>query len=83
MDFAESRSMAERPGRGSCARIPGGGSLSFQLEKWDERTIAGRSAIFGPLAFQSDAVREIEFNLDRPKEQGVIAAAKEFDELDE
>jgi hypothetical protein len=84
MDFAESRSAAEPPGRWVVrAHFPGGGSLSFQLEKWDEETIAGQSAIFGPLAFQSAAVREIEFNLDRPKEESVIAAAKEFDELDE
>ena len=84
MDFAQSRSAGEGTGPWVVrAHFPGGGRLSFQLEKWDERTIAGQSAIFGPLAFQSAAVREIEFNLDRPKEEGVIAAAKEFDELDE
>ena len=84
IDFAETNAAAELSSPWVArAHFPGGGSLSFQLEKWDDRTISGRSAIFGPLALQSAAVREIEFNLDRPRENNVTAAAKEFEELDE
>jgi hypothetical protein len=84
IDFAETNAAAEPAGPWVArAHFPGGGSLSFQLEKWDDWTISGRSAIFGPLALQSAAVREIEFNLDRPKEDGVTAAVREFEELDE
>jgi hypothetical protein len=65
------------------AHFPGGGSLSFQLEKWDDKGISGQSAIFGALAFQPHAVREMEFNLNHSKEQVVAADNKEFEELDE
>ena len=65
------------------AHFPGGGSLSFQLEKWDDKAVSGQSAIFGSLAFQPGAIRQMEFNLNRPKEAGVVADNKEFEELDE
>jgi hypothetical protein len=65
------------------AHFPGGGSVSFQLEKWTNEKISGTSAIFGLLAFQAHAIREMEFNLDRPKDEGVAGAAKEFEDLDE
>jgi len=53
------------------------------LEKWTNEKISGTSAIFGLLAFQAHAIREMEFNLDRPKDEGVAGAAKEFEDLDE
>jgi hypothetical protein len=65
------------------AHFPGGGSVSFQLEKWDDKVVSGRSAIFGSLAFQPGAIREMEFNLNRPKEDAVIGENKEFEGLDE
>ena len=65
------------------AHFPGGGSLSFQLEKWDDKGVSGRSAIFGSLAFQSGAIREMEFNLNHAKEYEATADNKEFEELDE
>jgi hypothetical protein len=65
------------------ARFPGGGSLSFQLEKWSDNIISGKSSIFGLLAFQARAIREMEFNLNRPKDDGVTVATKEFDDLDD
>jgi hypothetical protein len=65
------------------AHFPGGGSVSFQLEKWDKKSIAGRSAIFGPVDFQPGAIRQMEFNLNRPKEDLAFAADKEFEDLDE
>jgi hypothetical protein len=84
MEFAEDKVPSEAPGPWQVrAHFPGGGSVSFQLEKWDEKAVAGQSAIFGSLAFQPDAIREMEFNLNRPKEEGVAAQTKEFEELDE
>jgi hypothetical protein len=65
------------------AHFPGGGSLSFQLEKWDSGEVAGQSTIFGPLAFQAKAIRELEFNLDRPRSQPAVPPEKEFEGLDE
>ena len=64
------------------AHFPGGGRLSFQLEKWDDNKISGRSAILGPLAFQPRLIRQIEFNLDRERETDA-APVDEFGGLDE
>jgi hypothetical protein len=65
------------------AHFPGGGSVSFQLEKWAEDAVSGRSAIFGTLAFQPRAIRELEFNLNRPREDSITSDTKEFEGLDE
>ena len=65
------------------AHFPGGGQLSFQLEKWGDKKISGRSATYGPLAFETDSVRQIEFNLDRPRLEGATAMDDEFGGLDE
>jgi hypothetical protein len=65
------------------AHFPGGGSLSFQLERWDSHGVAGKSSIFGPLDFPPGAVRQMEFNLNRPKADFAFPADKEFEDLDE
>jgi hypothetical protein len=65
------------------AHFPGGGSLSFQLEKWDEHGLSGKSAIFGPLEFQTGAIRRMDFNLHRPKADLAGAGGREFGDLDE
>jgi hypothetical protein len=65
------------------AWFPGGGCLSFQLDKWNDAQVAGRSAIFGPLAFQTGQIRQLEFNLDRPKKPALITSDQEFQILDE
>ena len=65
------------------ALFPGGGSVSFQLEKWSDTNIAGRSAIFGPLTFRPDCVRELQFNLDRPRAESSESAANQFEGFDE
>jgi len=84
IEFAAAKTPAESPGAWQVrAHFPGGGSVSFQLEKWDDKEVSGRSAIFGPLAFQPGAIREMEFNLNRPKEETVVAESKEFEGLDE
>jgi hypothetical protein len=53
------------------------------LEKWGDKIISGKSSIFGLLAFQARAIREMEFNLNRPKDDGVTVATREFEDLDE
>jgi hypothetical protein len=84
VEFAGAEASAEPSGPWQVrAHFPGGGSLSFQLDKWDDKEVSGRSAIFGSLALEPGAIREMEFNLDRPKENGKDADNKEFEELDE
>jgi len=65
------------------AHFPGGGSVSFQLQKWDNNVVSGQSAIFGTLAFQPNAIRQIDFNLNRPREESIISENKQFEGLDE
>ncbi|HEY3915927.1 MAG TPA: hypothetical protein VGN61_15675 [Verrucomicrobiae bacterium] len=84
INFATTNTSSETPGPWVVrAHFPGGGSISFQLEKWDNQTITGQSPLFGPLAFQSRAIREMEFNLDRPKNEEVATTTREFEDLDE
>jgi hypothetical protein len=84
INFAATNALAESPGPWVVrAHFPGGGSLSFQLEKWGDKIISGNSSIFGLLAFQAHAIREMEFNLNRPKDDGVTVATRDFDDLDE
>ncbi len=84
MEFAATQAATESPSPWLVrAHFPGGGSLSFQLEKWGDKGVSGRSAIFGSLAFQPGAIRELEFNLNHAKDQEVAADNKEFEELDE
>jgi hypothetical protein len=84
INFAATNTLTESPGPWEVrAHFPGGGSLSFQLEKWGDKIISGKSSIFGLLAFQARAIREMEFNLNRPKDDGVTVATREFDDLDE
>jgi hypothetical protein len=84
IEFAAAKATGESPGPWQVrAHFPGGGSVSFQLEKWDDKAVSGRSAIFGSLAFQAGAIREMEFNLNRPKDDTVVSDNKEFEGLDE
>lgn len=84
IDFAATNALDESSGPWEVrAHFPGGGSLSFQLEKWSDKLISGKSSIFGSLAFQTRAIREMEFNLNRPKDDGVTVEAKDFEDLDE
>ncbi len=84
IDFAATNAAAAAHGPGEVrAWFPGGGSLSFKLEKWDDTHIAGQSEVFGPLAFQPRSIRELEFNLDRPKETPGRVERDELEGLDE
>jgi len=84
IDFAQSGAAAEPRGPWEVrAHFPGGGSVSFQLEKWDGQSIAGRSALFGALAFQPGSIREMEFNLDHPRVVPDASPSNPFDVLDQ
>jgi hypothetical protein len=65
------------------AHFPRGGSLSFQLEKWSDKEVSGRSAIFGPIAFQPGQIRQLEFNLDHAKTAATVVSHGKFEGLDE
>jgi hypothetical protein len=84
INFAVTNVFAERAGPWEVrAHFPGGGSLSFQLEKWDDKAVDGTSALFGLLDFQPGAIREMEFNFILHKENSVTVPDKEFEDLDE
>jgi hypothetical protein len=84
INFAATNALAESSGPWDVrAHFPGGGSISFQLEKWGDKSISGKSSIFGLLAFQTRAIREMEFNLNRPKDDGITIANRDFEDLDE
>ena len=84
VDFAQSSAAPEPRGPWEVRAVfPGGGSVSFQLEKWDDKSVAGRSALFGSLAFQPGSIREMEFNLDRPRTGPPAVQEDQFDALDQ
>jgi hypothetical protein len=85
IDFAQSSAVAEPRGPWEVRAVfPGGGSVSFQLQKWDDTSIAGQSALFGPVAFQPGSIRQMQFNLDRPRTGPAAASPEnEFDALDQ
>lgn len=66
------------------AHFPGGGTLSFQLQKWSGKEVVGQSAVFGPVAFLPNQIRQLEFNLDHPTTTTAPAViGDEFEGLDE
>lgn len=65
------------------AFFPGGGSLSFELEKWSNNMVEGHSPLFGRLAFQPTGIRELEFNLTRPRNAPAESPADEFQDSNE
>jgi hypothetical protein len=84
IEFAQSSAVPEPRGPWEVRAIfPGGGSVSFHLEKWDDKSIAGHSALFGSLAFQTGSIREMEFNLDQLRTDPAAALENQFDALDQ
>jgi hypothetical protein len=84
IDFAQPSAAAQPRGPWEVRAVfPGGGSVSFQLDKWDDKSVSGQSALFGPLAFQPGSIREIQFNLDRPIENPAPTLENEFEALDQ
>lgn len=42
--------------------VAGGGRVSFELEKWTDERISGRSTNFGLVALNPESIRQIQFN---------------------
>jgi len=84
IDFAQSSAVPEPRGPWEVRAVfPGGGSVSFHLEKWDGQSIAGHSALFGALAFQPGSIREMEFNLDQLRTGPAASLENQYDALDQ
>jgi len=80
IDFAQSSAVPEPRGPWEVRAVfPGGGSVSFQLEKWDDNSISGHSALFGAVAFQPGSIRQMEFNLDRLRTGPAASLENQFD----
>lgn len=52
------------------AHFPGGMAVSFILDSWREGLLSGRSANFGPVTFDAQHIRRVQFNLGRSKQTG-------------
>lgn len=64
--FAEARTnVAQLTPWSVRAAFPGGESVSFALEKWTPSEVTGKSANFGPVAFNPKTIRSVRFNLQR------------------
>jgi hypothetical protein len=66
--FAKAASETNLFARDVRATFPGGESVVFKLEQWDSaRTngVKGVSRTFGPLAFDPQKIRQLQFNLER------------------
>jgi hypothetical protein len=61
------------------ASFPGGESLSFELEKWDENQVSGQSRTFGQLTLNPLSIRQLQFNLGRSLKPAEPARQKDFD----
>jgi hypothetical protein len=49
------------------AYFSGGGAVSFQLSDWSQVRVSGESANFGPVQFDPQYIRQLQFNLSRAK----------------
>jgi len=45
------------------AHFAGGAAVSFDLKQWEGSTLTGRSRNFGPVMFESQYIRRLQFNL--------------------
>jgi hypothetical protein len=45
------------------AHFAGGAAVSFDLHQWEGSTLTGRSRNFGPVTFDSQYIRRLQFNL--------------------
>jgi hypothetical protein len=62
---SESSSVAKRNAGDVRAYLVGRGSVTFALEKWDDKGVTGRSANFGQVTFSPRAFQRVQFNLDQ------------------
>jgi hypothetical protein len=60
------------------ASVAGGGTVSFELEKWTNDKILGENASFGRISLNSKSIRQIQFNLGQSKDK--FSGAKSADE---
>ena len=65
------------------AWLSGAGRLSVVLDSWAADKVSVHSALFGPLTFNPRAIRQLDFNLGRRREQPVSSNIDEFGGLDE
>lgn len=49
------------------AYFTSGGTLAFDLTEWNPNRVLGKSANFGPVDFDAQSIRQLQFNLDRPR----------------
>lgn len=49
------------------AYFAGGGTVAFELNEWRQGSLSGTSANFGPVQFDAQYVRQLQFNLFRTK----------------
>ncbi|HEX7862401.1 MAG TPA: hypothetical protein VF773_18835 [Verrucomicrobiae bacterium] len=56
------------------ASFPGGESIVFTMDKWNESQVSGQSRTFGPVAFDVKSIREVQFNLDSQERTGTSDA---------
>ena len=52
------------------ASFPGGESIVFAMDRWDDRQVSGRSRTFGPVVFDPKSIREVQFNLQTQQRSG-------------
>ena len=50
--------------------VRGGGVVSFRLDEWGEREVAGVNPNFGRIAFNPNSIRQLQFNLGRSSAGG-------------
>lgn len=63
----------------------GGETVSFSLDTWNGQQVAGTSSNFGAVSFKPNAIRQLQFNLDRspPPEDAGEDLGDVFPELDQ
>jgi hypothetical protein len=86
INFAPTNPLAGVQGGGTWdvrAVFAGGGSVSFRLDKWEGAGVSGSSSLFGPVQFPPESIRELDFNLDRPKTGPTAMEKNEYDALDQ
>ena len=84
IDLAQASAAAEPRGPWQVrASFPGGRSALLPTAQMGRQEVSGQSAVFGALNFQSSAIRELEFNLDRSRPEPAASPENEFEELDE
>ncbi len=83
IDFSTNAAPVPAESQDVRAWLTGGGRVSFQLERWEKDKIAAHSALFGDFILQPQSIRELEFNLGRPKSEPAAASSPDLGGLDD